>query len=64
MSSGSPSEPAGMILIIFWIASSPSSASPSLLMLPGSMPLMVTLKGASSSAAVRMRPDIPALVAE
>src|SRR6516164_27663 len=63
MSCGSPSRCSGIRASMAWIACAPRSASPSVRMLPGATALTVMPNGATSIAAVRMNPFMPALVA-
>ena len=63
MSSTLPSRRSGMEASIASRYSSPSSARPSVTMLPGMTALIVMLRPASSIAAVRRKPSWAALVA-
>ena len=63
MSSTVPSRRSGIEASIFSRYSGPSSASPSVTMLPGMTALIVIPRPASSIAAVRRKPSWAALVA-
>jgi hypothetical protein len=58
-----PKRRIGTDAVILRMQSSPSSAKPSVAMLPGNIALPVMPYGASSMAAVRMKPSCPALLA-
>jgi hypothetical protein len=63
MPSVDPSRLIGMEDFIFAMYAGPSPLSPSVAMFPGKTALIVTPNGASSMAAVRMKPSCPALLA-